>query len=122
MLFNGTCGDRTDVWGWGVTLWEILSNGSNAYGTKDEEQIKTFVKSGGRLTRPPIQGNEAVFNMMERCWRENQEERPTIVEINQLIGDVIGKISEDDPTFHPSVDSQESISNRSEAYDLPALK
>lgn len=51
-LSNGASSTKSDVWSFGVVVWEMATYGENPYSGKENEQVITFVKNGGRLELP----------------------------------------------------------------------
>jgi len=77
--FFGRFSIKTDVWSYGVTLWEIftLCRQQPYEEMTDEELIFDVQKGPNRtpLKRPSIATNEA-YNTMTRCWRHDSTLRP----------------------------------------------
>ncbi|VEL35389.1 unnamed protein product [Protopolystoma xenopodis] len=65
-LQYGVYSHRTDVWSYGVTLWEIFTYGQRPYGNVDTNGIKDYVMKGGRLTQPDICTLD-VYMVMVKC-------------------------------------------------------
>lgn len=74
----------SDVWSYGVLLWEVFSYGSRPYFGLSNFQAMERICDFECLVLPegcPI----AIFNIMERCWMNDANSRPTFVEVyNQL--------------------------------------
>lgn len=70
----------SDVWSFGVTLWEIYSKGLEPYGDMGPAVITEFVLNGKRLTAPE-QCPASVFRMMQKCWLHKPEDRPSFIQI-----------------------------------------
>lgn len=51
-LIDGSSTTKSDVWSYGVVLWEISTYGDNPYSGKENEEVIQFVKNGGRLEMP----------------------------------------------------------------------
>ncbi|EFN62593.1 Proto-oncogene tyrosine-protein kinase ROS [Camponotus floridanus] len=58
---------QSDVWSFGVLMWEITSLGEQPYMDKTEEEVINYVRAGGRL---PISLNcpSPLYQLMLRCW------------------------------------------------------
>ncbi|EDV26944.1 uncharacterized protein TRIADDRAFT_16659, partial [Trichoplax adhaerens] len=57
----------SDVWSYGILLWEIWSYGLNPYPGWDNTRVVEEVLKGYRL--PPAEGCPRKINsMIERCW------------------------------------------------------
>lgn len=81
---NKQCNSKSDVWSFGVVLWEIGTLGAHPYKELQNEAIYTSLKSGVRLNRPEICTDE-LYSLMQRCWCENPDERPTFSEICNIL-------------------------------------
>nr|BAG55512.1 protein tyrosine kinase HTK16 [Hartaetosiga gracilis] len=79
-IHYGKFTSQSDVWSFGVTLWEIWTDGDMPYGTMNGQQIVETLQKGKRLGIPkdcPPQ----VGQIMKSCWMENYEERPTFASL-----------------------------------------
>ncbi|EFN70482.1 Proto-oncogene tyrosine-protein kinase ROS [Camponotus floridanus] len=58
---------QSDVWSFGVLMWEIISLGEQSYITKTNEEVINYVRAGGRL---PMTLNcpSPLYQLMLRCW------------------------------------------------------
>ncbi|XP_053377597.1 hepatocyte growth factor receptor-like isoform X2 [Mercenaria mercenaria] len=77
---------KSDVWSFGVVLWELLTRGVNPYPTVDNWDILRYLKEGRKLNKPDFCPNE-MYRIMQQCWNWDPEERP-------LFGDLTIKIPE----------------------------
>ena len=72
---------KSDVWAYGVLLWEILTLGLVPYHSiPTDEAVAEAVLAGRRLPRPD-HCSEAVWAVMLSCWLNRPKERPTMAEI-----------------------------------------
>ena len=73
----------SDVWSFGVTLWEIFSNALIPFCeiSDDEElQRRVFGKERLRLA-PPDHAPTSVYEIMLLCWRHHHSDRPTFSQL-----------------------------------------
>ena len=64
----------TDVYSYGILMWEVFSNGQVPYPGMTVVQVYEEVKSGYRM-QPPTRMPTEVTEIMKRCWSENPEKR-----------------------------------------------
>ncbi|XP_054269206.1 tyrosine-protein kinase Shark [Macrosteles quadrilineatus] len=70
----------SDVWSYGVTLWEMFSYGKQPYGDMKGVDVIQLVEKGERLDQPQDCPNH-IYNVMERCWSYQPRDRPTFSEL-----------------------------------------
>eukprot|EP00118_Oscarella_pearsei_P006478 m.29283 g.29283 ORF g.29283 m.29283 type:complete len:1178 (+) comp31156_c0_seq2:147-3680(+) len=80
---------KSDVWSYGITSWEIFSLGMKPYSGMKPRLVLNFVESGKRLRRPEL-CPENMYKILEDCWLEEPEDRPTFTEIAKRVSDLNG--------------------------------
>jgi serine/threonine protein kinase len=70
-----TFSEKSDVWSFGVVLYEIFSHGSDPYLGWDPKLILKQLRDGERLMKPP-ECPPDVYAAMLRCWEFNRADRP----------------------------------------------
>lgn len=76
----GTFSHASDVWSFGVTLWEMYTYGMQPYGDRKGMEVISAVEAGERLPQPmicPI----SVYTIMLKCWEYEARNRPTFSEL-----------------------------------------
>jgi len=65
----------SDVWSFGVLLWEIFTYGTQPY---EQLSVKEVIRSVdmGRTLHCPEHASNAVYVQMQSCWRRSPDERP----------------------------------------------
>ena len=73
----------SDVWAYGVTVWEIFSAGAEPYASLGLGEIGAFVRGGGRLEppSPDICPAEVFTVLIAPCWAADPMERPSFDEL-----------------------------------------
>ncbi|KAL5967186.1 Tyrosine-protein kinase Abl [Taenia solium] len=72
--------DRSDVWAFGVVLWELATYGLSPYPGVELHGVYQLLEKGYRMQRPhgcP----ESVYTIMLRCWSWEAADRPTFSSI-----------------------------------------
>ncbi|XP_058060783.1 fibroblast growth factor receptor homolog 1-like [Anopheles bellator] len=76
---------QSDVWSFGVLLWEIMTLGGNPYPSIPTwDNLLEHLKKGKRMEKPPLCSVE-IHLFMRECWHYRPEERPTFSEIVQYL-------------------------------------
>uniref|UniRef100_A0A8C9DA62 Tyrosine-protein kinase n=1 Tax=Panthera leo TaxID=9689 RepID=A0A8C9DA62_PANLE len=81
-LNYGRYSSESDVWSFGILLWETFSLGASPYPNLSNQQTREFVEKGGRLPCPEL-CPDAVFRLMEQCWAYEPGQRPSFSAIYQ---------------------------------------
>ncbi len=72
----------TDVWAYGVVLWEMVTLAEQPYQGLSNDEVLNFVKNR-RTMEIPRKCPEMIANLMKRCWEYDPDDRPTFVRICQ---------------------------------------
>ncbi|KAK6166844.1 hypothetical protein SNE40_023456 [Patella caerulea] len=75
--------EKSDVWSFGIILYEIFTLGDQPYPTLTTENVVPKVRHGHRMNRPEL-ADEFNYNLMTRCWSEDQGDRPKFVELQNM--------------------------------------
>jgi serine/threonine protein kinase len=87
-LFHLVYTSQSDVWSYGILLWEIVTLGCTPYpDVVDSNKVLLMLKNGQRMEKPSNCPDE-LYNIMSDCWMEHSTSRPTF---EDLVGD-IGRI------------------------------
>lgn len=83
---------KSDVWSYGIVLWEILNEGVDPYPTLVDRREATlaFLHTGKRMEARLCPDN--VYNIILRCWREDPDERPTFDELVTSVSEMIDQL------------------------------
>lgn len=73
-----------DVWSFGVLMWEVFSAGKVPYESLSDLQITTRLLEEQRLSKP-TNCPEKLYELMLRCWKTDQEQRPTFGDLGRSL-------------------------------------
>ncbi|XP_066474655.1 angiopoietin-1 receptor [Tiliqua scincoides] len=71
---------NSDVWSYGMLLWEIVSLGGTPYCGMTCAELYEKLPQGYRLEKP-LNCDDEVYDLMRQCWRERPYERPSFAQI-----------------------------------------
>uniref|UniRef100_A0A4W4GB11 Tyrosine-protein kinase n=1 Tax=Electrophorus electricus TaxID=8005 RepID=A0A4W4GB11_ELEEL len=83
-LNYGRYSSESDVWSYGILLWETFSLGVCPYPGMTNQQAREQVEKGYRLSCPQ-KCPEEVYKIMQRCWDYKPENRPKFAEIHREV-------------------------------------
>ncbi|XP_015474161.1 epidermal growth factor receptor isoform X1 [Parus major] len=85
---------QSDVWSYGVTVWELMTFGSKPYEGIPASEISSVLEKGERLPQPPICTID-VYMIMVKCWMIDADSRP---KFRELIAE-FSKMARDPPRY-----------------------
>ncbi|XP_067234714.1 vascular endothelial growth factor receptor 1 isoform X3 [Chanodichthys erythropterus] len=88
-IFDKVFTTQSDVWSYGVLLWEIFSLGASPYpGLNIDEEFCHRLKEGTRMC-PPEYSTPEIYSIMWACWEKNPEDRPSFTALVEILGDLL---------------------------------
>ncbi|KAK2150888.1 hypothetical protein LSH36_384g05024 [Paralvinella palmiformis] len=75
---------KSDVWSYGIALWEATSYGEKPYKGMKGNQILNLIDKNKRLDKPDGCPSE-VYSIMLKCWEYKKDERPSFSEIIEML-------------------------------------
>ncbi|XP_061541991.1 vascular endothelial growth factor receptor kdr-like isoform X1 [Phycodurus eques] len=88
-IFDKIYTTQSDVWSFGVLMWEIFSLGASPYpGVQIDEEFCCRLKEGTRMRAPEYSSSE-IYQTMLDCWQGEPQERPTFTELVEHLGDLL---------------------------------
>ncbi|XP_065664257.1 tyrosine-protein kinase receptor Tie-1 isoform X3 [Hydra vulgaris] len=111
----------SDVWAYGVVLFEIVTLGGTPYPTLSNRELLNFLKAGCRMDRPD-NCSSIIYDIMLHCWNENLIMRPSFTELRKQLEQIISQggryfsfdINEESPYYNVSLLSSLSFETRSD--------
>nr|AAT08795.1 colony stimulating factor 1 receptor precursor membrane-bound form [Carassius auratus] len=108
---------QSDVWSYGILLWEIFSLGKSPYpNILVDSKFYKMIKSGYQMSRPDFASPE-MYTIMKMCWNLDAAERPTFSKISQLIERMLGDTQEQQETQYQNLQSNAQDDQQLESCD-----
>lgn len=85
-LKDGVFTSSSDVWSYGVVLWEMATLASQPYQGLSNDQVLRYVIDGG-IMEMPENCPEKLYKLMRSCWRRKPSDRPTFLELCSILLD-----------------------------------
>uniref|UniRef100_A0A8C5P8Q8 Platelet-derived growth factor receptor alpha n=1 Tax=Leptobrachium leishanense TaxID=445787 RepID=A0A8C5P8Q8_9ANUR len=84
-IFDNLYTTLSDVWSFGILLWEIFSLGGTPYpGMVVDSTFYNKIKSGYRMAKPDHATHE-VYDIMMKCWNSEPEKRPSFGHLSDIV-------------------------------------
>ena len=81
----------SDVWAFGVVIWELFSYGDLPFGgMSNEEVISYVVREFGKLTKP-VRCSDEIFQIAKSCWALEAQVRPNFAFLHEQIFRMTGQ-------------------------------
>lgn len=122
---------QSDVWSYGVTVWELMTFGAKPYDGIPAREIPDLLEKGERLPQPPICTID-VYMIMVKCWMIDSECRPKfrelVTEFSRMArdpqrfvviqnDDMMGLASPTDSTFYRTLLEEEDMQDLVDAEE-----
>ncbi|KAH7705476.1 TK/KIN6 protein kinase [Aphelenchoides avenae] len=114
-LRSGTFSEKTDVWSYGMLLYEMYSAGSLPFPHVQPYEQLGVLESGERPAKPEVCPDN-VYDLMRRCWLAEPSARPTSTEAKQYLEVIVGSSSSSYGYF-----DFHDVEDMSEIVRLPSL-
>ncbi|XP_018565011.1 fibroblast growth factor receptor homolog 1-like isoform X2 [Anoplophora glabripennis] len=80
-LFHRVYTTQSDVWSYGILLWEIMTLGGTPYpSVPSVEKLFHLLRNGHRMEKPPCCSLD-IYMLMRECWSYQPNERPVFSEL-----------------------------------------
>ncbi|XP_078421744.1 fibroblast growth factor receptor 1-like isoform X2 [Cetorhinus maximus] len=94
-LFDRIYTHQSDVWSFGVLLWEIFTLGGSPYPGIPVEELFKLLKEGHRMDKPSNCTNELYMTMRD-CWHVMPSQRPTFKQLVEDLDRIVAMTSNQD--------------------------
>ncbi|ELT93794.1 hypothetical protein CAPTEDRAFT_99617 [Capitella teleta] len=89
-IFQEDFSPKSDIWSFGILLWEIVTLGATPYSNLQASQVMKHVKKGHVLVSPP-HCKPQLFSVMCKCWLIRPTTRPNF----ELLAEILQALHEE---------------------------
>nr|XP_056707198.1 fibroblast growth factor receptor 4 isoform X2 [Euleptes europaea] len=93
-LFDRVYTHQSDVWSFGILMWEIFTLGGSPYPGIPVEELFKLLREGHRMDKPSNCTHE-LYMMMRECWHAVPSQRPTFKQLVEGLDKVLAAVSEE---------------------------
>ncbi|XP_058271900.1 macrophage colony-stimulating factor 1 receptor isoform X2 [Hemibagrus wyckioides] len=105
---------QSDVWSYGILLWEIFSLGRNPYpDVVVDARFYKMIRCGYQMSQPDFAPDE-MYKIMRMCWSLEPTSRPTFRNIVQMISALLPETSEQQQQYE---NIQQELTQRFESME-----
>merc|ERR1712096_519769 len=76
-IATGNFTTSSDVWSWGVTMWEVLTRAQQPFPDVDPFEMETYLMEGFRLHQP-LNCPDQLYTVMVSCWAHSSQHRASV--------------------------------------------
>ncbi|XP_014396979.1 PREDICTED: ephrin type-A receptor 10 [Myotis brandtii] len=84
----GHFSSASDVWSFGVVMWEVMAFGERPYWDMSSQDVIKAVEDGFRLP-PPRNCPSPLHRLMLDCWQKDPGERPRFSQIHSILSKMV---------------------------------
>jgi serine/threonine protein kinase len=85
-LIRGEFTLDSDVWSFGIVMWEVFSFGHHPYYTRANDEILNLIAQGYVLEQP-LNCPGSMYTIMKNCWKWDPSQRPPFSELASILDD-----------------------------------
>ncbi|KAM9364521.1 inactive tyrosine-protein kinase 7 [Pholidichthys leucotaenia] len=87
-VFEDDFSTKSDVWAFGVLMWEVFSHGEMPYAKLSDDEVLEGLQQGKLKLPVPDGCPTKIYKLMARCWVLSLKERPSFTDIVHALGEL----------------------------------
>uniref|UniRef100_A0A2I3FSD2 Protein tyrosine kinase 7 (inactive) n=1 Tax=Nomascus leucogenys TaxID=61853 RepID=A0A2I3FSD2_NOMLE len=86
-ILEGDFSTKSDVWAFGVLMWEVFTHGEMPHGGQADDEVLADLQDGKARLPQPEGCPSKLYRLMQHCWAPSPKDRPSFSEIASALGD-----------------------------------
>lgn len=85
---------QTDVWSFGMCMWEVWSDGANPFPERNSAEVLSWIRLGHRPMKPNSYYGACpknIYVVMRDCWEKEAAHRPTFNELKATLSRLLAQ-------------------------------
>ncbi|CAO4368428.1 unnamed protein product [Caenorhabditis nigoni] len=84
-LKDGKFDSKSDIWSFGVVLYELITLGAQPYIGLSNDEVLNYIGMARKVIKKPDCCSEYWYKIMKMCWRYAPRDRPTFLQLVHLL-------------------------------------
>lgn len=97
-LSMGLFSTKSDVWAFGILIWEICTLGSTPYIGMSAQEVISFIRQGN-IAEQPEHCSDELYDLMKSCWAYKAEDRFTFTDVKHHLAKMLLDIKEEKSNY-----------------------
>ncbi|CAF3673918.1 unnamed protein product [Rotaria socialis] len=98
-LLDAIFTSNSDIWSFGIVLWEIITLGHVPYSPMSNQQVISLITTTRGTLEKPIQCTQALFELMLSCWQYIPEDRINFSDLHSHLNEIIMDENKEQPSI-----------------------
>ncbi|UJR27566.1 hypothetical protein I4U23_008847 [Adineta vaga] len=98
-LLDALFTSHSDIWSFGIVMWEIITLGQVPYSPLNNQQVISLVTTTRGTLQKPIQCTQTLYELMITCWHYIPENRLSFQDIHSRLNDILLDKDREQPTI-----------------------
>jgi serine/threonine protein kinase len=91
---------KSDIWSYGILLWEIYSLGQIPFGESISNDFAAQLIKSGRMPNTPLLANQLIYRqIILPCWTYKPNDRPSFTSLKETLNKIF-RIPPKSHSFH----------------------
>ncbi|KAI6646627.1 Epidermal growth factor receptor isoform X5 [Oopsacas minuta] len=91
-IFYKQYSHKSDIWSYGITVWEILTSAKRPYGNVKPQQVIELLVSGDRLEQPKNCSSK-LYHLLNQCWIDKPDDRISFESLSHQLQEMLNEPS-----------------------------